>query len=207
MSNWSDARFGCRMRQGDCLRTVCASCTFPIRISAAVTGANGRRSSCVRELVQGLEIDLLVHTGDFLHYDSGVDNVCALLEVLPQPRLGSYGVLGNHDYTHYNMVAALPRMWRTFRRYDAMREAAADSDGAYLLAQHTLVTLCQICATTSRLMGGRLVRMIRCACRTYWLAKVCSYSITDPSMLIVRRNTWISTWPVSTISARVSRTW
>lgn len=80
----------------------------------------------VRRLVQHLEFDLLVHTGDFLHFDSGLDNVCMLLDALPRPRLGSYAVLGNHDYTHYNMAEALPRMWRTFRRKEAERSATAN---------------------------------------------------------------------------------
>lgn len=77
----------------------------------------------VRRLVQGIECDLLVHTGDFVHYDSGLTNVEALLDVLPQPRLGAYGVFGNHDYTHYNMGAALPRMWRTFNKAENERMA------------------------------------------------------------------------------------
>ncbi len=81
----------------------------------------------IRKLVQGVECDLLIHTGDFIHYDSGLDNVAALLDVLPAPRLGAYGVFGNHDYVHYNMAAALPRMWRTFSREEAQRTARARS--------------------------------------------------------------------------------
>lgn len=81
----------------------------------------------VRQLVQGVECDLLIHTGDFVHYDSGTPNVEELLDVLPQPRLGAYAVFGNHDYTHYNMKQALPRMWRTFTREDARRYALAGS--------------------------------------------------------------------------------
>jgi predicted MPP superfamily phosphohydrolase len=67
----------------------------------------------VRRLTRGLEYDLLVHTGDLIHYDSGVDNALALLDAVPPPRLGTYAVLGNHDYAHYAMQQALPRMWRT----------------------------------------------------------------------------------------------
>jgi predicted MPP superfamily phosphohydrolase len=77
----------------------------------------------VARLVQGLECDLLIHTGDFVHYDSGLENVHALLDVLPKPRLGSFGVFGNHDYIHYNMGEALPRMWRSFRAQDEARRA------------------------------------------------------------------------------------
>lgn len=68
----------------------------------------------VRQLTQGLEYDLLVHTGDFLHYDSGMDNVRALFDALPRPRIGAFAVLGNHDYATYNMGKALPYTWRNF---------------------------------------------------------------------------------------------
>ena len=88
----------------------------------------------VRRLVEDLEYDLLIHTGDFLHFDSGLANVCALLDVLPRPRLGSYGVLGNHDYRHYNMGEALPRMWRTFQQIEATRRARANVFTRALLA-------------------------------------------------------------------------
>ena len=86
----------------------------------------GKKIERVRRLVQGLECDLLIHTGDFLHFDSGLDNVAALLDVLPAPRLGAYGVFGNHDYTHYNMAAALPRMWRTYQEIERQRSAGAN---------------------------------------------------------------------------------
>lgn len=76
----------------------------------------------VRALTAGLDYDLLVHTGDFLHFDSGLENVLRLLDAVPRPRLGAFGVLGNHDYTHYAMREALPRMWRTFQA----AERAAD---------------------------------------------------------------------------------
>lgn len=68
----------------------------------------------VAELVADIEYDLLVHTGDFLHFDHGLGNVLDLLDALPQPLLGKYAVLGNHDYTHYAMGEALPRMWHTY---------------------------------------------------------------------------------------------
>jgi hypothetical protein len=81
----------------------------------------------VRKLLAGVEYDLLVHTGDFLHYDSGLPNVEVLLDILPQPRLGAYAVFGNHDYTHYNMKVALPRMWHTFRAKDQAWAAGANA--------------------------------------------------------------------------------
>lgn len=69
----------------------------------------------VRKLTRHLDYDLLIHTGDFLHFDGGLDNVGRLLEAVPAPRIGAFGVFGNHDYTHYDMKAALPRMWQSFR--------------------------------------------------------------------------------------------
>ena len=68
----------------------------------------------IRRLTAGIEYDLLIHTGDFIHMDGGLQNALDLLAVVPAPRLGAYGVLGNHDYAHYAMQAALPRMWKSF---------------------------------------------------------------------------------------------
>jgi uncharacterized protein len=68
----------------------------------------------VRQLTDGLEYDLLIHTGDFLHYDSGMDNVRAIFDALPRPRIGAFAVLGNHDYATYTMSKALPYTWRNF---------------------------------------------------------------------------------------------
>jgi predicted MPP superfamily phosphohydrolase len=76
----------------------------------------------VRRLTAGLEYDLLIHTGDFIHFDGGLENVLRLLDAVPRPRLGAFGVFGNHDYTHYAMEAALPRMWRTFRTQEQQRD-------------------------------------------------------------------------------------
>jgi hypothetical protein len=87
-------------------------------------GRNGRERAKIdriRWLTSGLEYDLLVHTGDFIHFDSGVENGLALIDAVPAPRLGAYAVLGNHDYAHYAMEQALPRMWKTFVREE--REA------------------------------------------------------------------------------------
>ena len=76
----------------------------------------GNKIERIRRLTAGLEYDLLIHTGDFWHYESGLPNLLALLDAIPAPRLGSYAVFGNHDYVHYNTSSALPRMWRKFKR-------------------------------------------------------------------------------------------
>ncbi len=75
----------------------------------------------IRKLTAGLEYDLLIHTGDFIHKDEGLQYALDLLAAVPAPRLGAYGVLGNHDYTHYAMQAALPRMWKSFVRTEVAR--------------------------------------------------------------------------------------
>lgn len=69
----------------------------------------------IHQLCQNLEYDLLVHTGDFLHYDSGLPNVLALLDGLPKPRLGSYAVLGNHDYMTYSYNEIMSRSWAAYQ--------------------------------------------------------------------------------------------
>lgn len=73
----------------------------------------------VRRATAGEEIDLLIHTGDFLHRDSGLDNVLALIDSIPKPRLGSYAVTGNHDHVFYDMRRAPLYSWRLFRAREA----------------------------------------------------------------------------------------
>jgi len=73
----------------------------------------------VRRATAGEEIDLLIHTGDFLHRDSGLDNVLALIDSIPKPLLGSYAVTGNHDHVFYNMRSAPQYSWRLFRAREA----------------------------------------------------------------------------------------
>ncbi len=73
----------------------------------------------VLRLIQGMEYDLLVHTGDFLERDTGLENVLALLEELPRPRLGSFGVLGNHDYVSYALRTTLHFTWQNFLAREA----------------------------------------------------------------------------------------
>jgi predicted MPP superfamily phosphohydrolase len=52
------------------------------------------------EIVNALEPDLLVITGDFMSCERAeqVGRVCRLLESLRPGRLGTYAILGNHDY-------------------------------------------------------------------------------------------------------------
>lgn len=73
-----------------------------------------RKLERVKQITAGLEYDLLIHTGDFLHYNGGMANVLALLDVLPRPRLGAFAVMGNHDYAVYRMSKAVGYTWRNF---------------------------------------------------------------------------------------------
>lgn len=52
------------------------------------------------ELVQRLEPDLLVITGDFMSYrgPQTIEQTARVMEQLRHPRLGTFGILGNHDY-------------------------------------------------------------------------------------------------------------
>lgn len=69
----------------------------------------------IRRLTAGLEYDLLVHTGDFWHNEQGLENVLTLLDNIPRPRLGGYGVFGNHDYACYSHSDMWSRNWAHYR--------------------------------------------------------------------------------------------
>lgn len=82
-----------------------------------------RRLQTMQQWFATLKPDLILLTGDFLHNDSGLDAVEAMLQMLPPARLGCYAVLGNHDYVEYSwsllfdntlwalMKANTPREW------------------------------------------------------------------------------------------------
>ena len=98
-------------------------------------GAEGREQAkieSIRKACAGLEYDLLIHTGDFVHYDSGLPNVLTLLNALPAPRLGGYAVFGNHDYSVYSHNGMLTRAWTNFQamyRGEETVEEGAPSNG------------------------------------------------------------------------------
>lgn len=69
----------------------------------------------IRQLTHGLEYDLLVHTGDFWHNEVGLENILLLLESIPRPRLGGYGVFGNHDYVCYSHSDMFTRNWMRYQ--------------------------------------------------------------------------------------------
>ena len=78
----------------------------------------------VRRATAGEQIDLLIHTGDFLHKDSGLENVLALIDSIPEPRLGAFAVTGNHDHVFYDMKGAPLHSWRLFRAREAENGAS-----------------------------------------------------------------------------------
>jgi len=69
----------------------------------------------IRKMAASLEYDLLIHTGDFWHNEQGYENTLALINMLPAPRLGAYGVLGNHDYVCYSHGDVLTRNWARYQ--------------------------------------------------------------------------------------------
>lgn len=69
----------------------------------------------IRRLTTNLEYDLLIHTGDFWHNETGLENIMLLLDTVPTPRLGSYGVFGNHDYVCYSHNDMVSLNWRRYR--------------------------------------------------------------------------------------------
>lgn len=84
-------------------------------------GADWREQSKIEDICRkcaGMDYDILVHTGDFLHNDDGLANTLALLDQLPRPRLGAYAVLGNHDYMTYSAREMFGRSWRNFNRLE-----------------------------------------------------------------------------------------
>lgn len=122
----------------------------------------------------GLDYDILIHTGDFLHEDRGLTNVLKLLDALPRPRLGAYAVFGNHDYSVYSHAGMLSRAWSRFRTiqqnghapaapFEVQPTAAAQSAGdarivyrRFVKWQHTyLVADVDPNAVTARQNGTR----------------------------------------------------
>ena len=81
----------------------------------------------IRKMAASLEYDLLIHTGDFWHNEQGYENTLALINMLPAPRLGAYGVLGNHDYVCYSHSDVLTRNWT---RYQKTQTHNGESDAA-----------------------------------------------------------------------------
>ncbi len=66
----------------------------------------------MRKILSDVKPDLILLTGDFLHNDTGLDAVEAMLLMLPSAPLGCYAVLGNHDYAEYSYQTLLSNAWR-----------------------------------------------------------------------------------------------
>ncbi len=84
----------------------------------------------VRRAAADEQIDLLIHTGDFLHNDNGLENVLALIDSVPKPRLGSFAVSGNHDHVVYEMKRALQYTWRLFHARESVGGAGSTPEAA-----------------------------------------------------------------------------
>jgi predicted MPP superfamily phosphohydrolase len=83
----------------------------------------------IRTLTQGLEYDLLVHTGDFWHEETGLQNLLTLLDALPRPRLGGYGVFGNHDHVCYSHSDMLARNWERYQQSNGKHQNGNHQNG------------------------------------------------------------------------------
>lgn len=70
----------------------------------------------IRRLTHGMDYDLLIHTGDFWHEETGLQNLLALMDALPRPRLGGYGVFGNHDHVCYSHSDMLALNWERYQQ-------------------------------------------------------------------------------------------
>jgi len=73
----------------------------------------------IRRLTANLEYDLLIHTGDFWHNETGLENITLLLDNVPTPRLGGYGVFGNHDYVCYSHNDMVSINWQRYQARNA----------------------------------------------------------------------------------------
>lgn len=69
----------------------------------------------LREVTAEEDIDLIFITGDIFQNESGLQYATEIISKMP--RLGSYAILGNHDYYSYNMInktiGRIYRRWRT----------------------------------------------------------------------------------------------
>lgn len=57
-------------------------------------------------------LDLIAVTGDFIHDDHGLEASLDFIARLPQPRLGTFACLGNHDYSSYSWLGPARTAWR-----------------------------------------------------------------------------------------------
>jgi predicted MPP superfamily phosphohydrolase len=75
-----------------------------IHISDLHTGTQVDSNYIINSLkkINQLKPDILAITGDFISYDSShqFDELSRVMEHLPSTTLGTFGILGNHDYGH-----------------------------------------------------------------------------------------------------------
>lgn len=121
-------------------------------------GANRREHAKieqVRRATAGEQIDLLIHTGDFLHKDSGLDNVLALIDSIPEPRLGAFAVTGNHDHVFYNLKRAPLHSWRLFRAREAENGASSGTPSSSETAEFDRVGIRELFRFGRHLLWNR----------------------------------------------------
>ncbi len=72
---------------------VCASCICPTHTSWVELAASTPKSGAFCSRCRDLEYDVLVHTGDFWHYESGLAQCAGPTRCLAAPRLAAFAVL------------------------------------------------------------------------------------------------------------------
>ncbi|MEA3335806.1 MAG: metallophosphoesterase [Chloroflexota bacterium] len=65
-----------------------------------------------QELLADETYDLLLITGDLIHDDEGLPATLSFIDGLPEPRLGAFACLGNHDYAGYSWFGPAHVAWR-----------------------------------------------------------------------------------------------
>lgn len=90
----------------------------------------------IRRLTANLDYDLLIHTGDFWHNETGLDNITRLLDNITPPRLGSYGVFGNHDYVCYSHSEMLSRSWERYQMREGHGKQGHQTQGLVALYEN-----------------------------------------------------------------------
>lgn len=93
------------------------------------TWVRRRRLRHLRRLLPPLRPDLILFTGDFLHNDAGLDAVEMMLRLLPPARLGSFAVLGNHDYSEYSWRQFFAGAWKGVGAASGLRQRLAAAGG------------------------------------------------------------------------------
>lgn len=65
---------------------------------------NSRAGQICVDLVNAQQYDLLLMGGDYANYEQNIDPIIKQLATINDPKLGTYSILGNHDYINIERV-------------------------------------------------------------------------------------------------------